>query len=270
MKNSISYIIFLFILSFLTSCERVIELELRDDTGRLVIEANIHDQPGVQTIQLSTNVRFSDQNTYPPVTGAQVSVEDDAGNNYIFREGPAGVYTSDSVAGIYGKTYSLTVVTGDSTFRASSKMPSLVKLDSVTTRKDEFGENEDAQIISVHYQDPPGIANQYRFVLYLNGVLVKRDFVNDDQFSDGRSVELDLLLGDDDDDLEVLPGDRVEVEMQCIDKEVYTYWYSLASQQGSDGPGGSVTPADPPTNITPTSLGYFSAHTTERKSIIVK
>lgn len=270
MKNSINCIIYLLIVSFLCSCERVIELELRDDIGRLVIEANFHDQQGAQTVRLSTNVRFSEPNTYPPVTGAQVTVEDDAGNTYIFKEGPAGIYTTDTVAGVYGRTYSLKVLTGDTTFSARSKMPSQVKLDSITARKDEFGDNENARIISVHYQDPAGVSNQYRFVLYLNGVLVKRDFVNDDRFSDGRSVELDLPLGDDDDDLEVLPGDRVEVEMQCIDKPIYTYWYSLASQQGSDGPGGSVTPADPPTNITPTSLGYFSAHTTERKSITVK
>ncbi|WP_255502120.1 hypothetical protein [Olivibacter sp. XZL3] len=43
---------------------------------------------------------------------------------------------------------------------------------------------------------------------------MKRDFVNDDRFSDGRAVELDLPLGDDnDDDFEVLPGDQVEVVM---------------------------------------------------------
>src|SRR5690606_7630804 len=137
----------------LSSCERVIELELRDDIGRLVIEANFHDQQGAQTVRLSTNVRFSEPNTYPPVTGAQVSVEDDAGNAYIFKDGPAGIYTTDTVAGVYGRTYSLKVLTGDTTFSAHSKMPSPVKLDSITARKDEFGEHENARIISVHYQD---------------------------------------------------------------------------------------------------------------------
>jgi hypothetical protein len=57
--------------------------------------------------------------------------------------------------------------------------------------------------------------------------------------------------------------------MQCIDKPVYTYWFTLM-QQGDNGPGGGVTPADPPSNITPTVLGYFSAHTTQSKTIVVK
>jgi hypothetical protein len=266
MKNSISCVL---ILLFLASCERVIDLDLRDDAGKFVIEGNITDQTGAQNIRLSTNVPFSDQTSSPPVSGAQINITDDKGNRYIFTEGPAGTYTAQSLAGIYGRSYAMTVAIGDKIFSATSKMPSLVKLDSVTTRKDKFEDDEDTRLIAVHYQDPIGTPNQYRFIVYVNGALIKRIFVNNDQYSDGRPVTFDLQL-DDDDDPKVYPGDTVKVEMQCIDEKVYTYWYSLSSQQGVEGPGGSVTPADPPTNIWPASLGYFSAHTTESKTIIVR
>jgi hypothetical protein len=268
MKKPINLFAYALLFVILSSCEKVVDLDLRDDTGELVIEAAINDQTGVQTVRLSENVPFSNANSYPPVTGAVVNVSDNSGNNYIFNESAAGVYTSNAVAGNSGRTYQLSVTTKDGTFKASSTMPSLVKLDSVTSRKDIYESDEDNRIISVHYQDPAGVPNQYRFVVHINDVLVKRVLVNDDQFSDGRNVTFDLEF--DDDDIKVSPGDKVTVEMQCIDKPVFTYWYSLASQQTSDGPGGSVTPSNPPTNITPKALGYFSAHTTETKTVITR
>jgi hypothetical protein len=268
MRKSINLFAYALLLVLFSSCEKVVDLDLRDDTGKLVIEAAINDQTGVQTIRLSENIPFSNTNSYPPVTGAVVNVSDNSGNNYVFTESAAGVYTSNAIAGVSGQTYQLSVVTKDGTFKANSIMPSVVKLDSLTSRKDIFESDEDNRIISVHYHDPAGDANQYRFVVHINNVLVKRVLVNDDQFSDGRKVTFDLEF--DDDDIKVAPGDKVTVEMQCIDKPVFTYWFSLASQQTSDGPGGSVSPSNPPTNITPKALGYFSAHTTETKTVITR
>jgi hypothetical protein len=268
MRKQINLFAYVLLFVILSSCEKVVDLDLRDDTGELVIEAAINDQTGVQTIKLSENVSFSNTNSYPPVTGAVVNVSDNSGNNYVFTESTAGIYTSNAIAGVSGQTYQLSVVTKDGTFKANSTMPDLVKLDSLTSREDIFESDEDNRIISVHYQDPAGDSNHYRFVVHINDVLVKRVLVNDDQFSEGRNVTLDLEF--DDDDIKVAPGDKVTVEMQCIDKPVFTYWFSLASQQTSDGPGGSVTPSNPPTNISPKALGYFSAHTTETKTIMIK
>ena len=46
------------------------------------------------------------------------------------------------------------------------------------------------------------------------------------------------------------------------------YWFSLMQQQGN-GPGGGTTPSNPPSNFDNNALGYFSAHTTQVKQIIV-
>jgi len=40
--------------------------------------------------------------------------------------------------------------------------------------------------------------------------------------------------------------------------------------QQSNGPGGGVSPSNPPTNISPATLGYFSAHTSSIKTMIVQ
>jgi hypothetical protein len=57
----------------------------------------------------------------------------------------------------------------------------------------------------------------------------------------------------------------VNIEMQCIDKNVYDYFFAIASViQGQ-----SATPANPVNNISGGALGYFSACTVGRTSVII-
>ena len=265
MKTIKLYITFISLTIVAASCTKVIDLKLGNDSGKLVIEGNITQATGPQYIKLSQNVPFTNTNTYPAVTGATVSVTDNEGNTYPFIESPAGTYSIGALAGVIGNTYTMTVATNGTTYTAKSTMPGFVNLDSVTSRPAIFNSGNNLRQITVHFQDPAGIANQYRFVMYVNSVQVKSIFAFNDQFSDGRYSNIDLI----ENDIDIHPGDTVKVEMQCIDKPIYTYWFTLM-QQDPDGPGGGVTPSNPPTNITPASLGYFSAHTTQTQTIIVK
>jgi hypothetical protein len=252
------------ILTF-TACTKVIDLKLGNDSGKLVIEGNITDVNGPQNIVLSRNVPFTSTNIYPPVSGATVTVSDDKNNTYPFTEGPAGTYSSAQFQGIYGNNYKMTVVTGGITYTANSRMPALVPLDSITDKKADFNSGNNRREITVHYQDPPGVHNQYRFSMWVNGEQVNAIFAFNDEFSDGRYVNGDLV----ENILNIYPGDTVKVEMQCIDMPVYTYWFTLM-EQGFGGPDSGVAPSNPPTNIMPASLGYFSAHTTQTLTITAK
>jgi hypothetical protein len=263
--------IYLFFLLALASCTKVVDLKLGNNTGKLVIEGNITNTTGPQLIKLSTNVPFSNTNTYPPVTGATVSVSDQAGNTYPFTEGPSGTYSNTQLTGIPGNTYTMTVTTGGKNYTATSTMPAVVNLDSLTSKDEVIQTSDHKKVVTVYYQDPAGMANQYRFVLYVNNVQANDIYAFNDQFNDGRPVSIDLRenTASSSVDKGIFSGKTVTVEMQCIDQPTYTYWYSLMQEQGN-GPGGGVTPSDPPTNITPVTLGYFSAHTTQSKTIIVK
>jgi hypothetical protein len=270
MKTLKTYIKFLFFLPVLASCTKVIDLNLNNTAGELVIEGNITNVAGPQIIKLSQNVPFSTTNVYPPVSGAKVTVSDQAGHSYSFTEGPSGTYTIAGLVGIAGNTYNMLVAVNSKNYQASSVMPAPVLLDSITSKDDEFNTSKHDKVITAYFQDPAGIANQYKFVMYVNNVQAKDIYTINDQFNDGRYVTIDLREDDSNtgSDAGIHSGDTVTVEMQCIDKPIYTYWFTL--QQQGNGPGGGVTPSDPPTNITPTTLGYFSAHTTQTKTIVVK
>ena len=256
---------FTILLATLFGCTKVIDLKLGNDSGKLVIEGNITNLDSPQYIKLSRNVPFTSTNVYPPVSGATVLVTDDKNNSYTFTEGPAGTYSSATFQGISGNTYKMTVTTGGITYTASSTMPAMVPLDSVTEKKADFNTASNLREMTVHYQDPAGVANQYRFVMWVNNVQVNTVFAFNDEFSDGRYVNGDLVENTNN----IYAGDTVRVEMQCIDKPVYTYWFTLM-EQGFGGPDGGVAPSNPPTNISPAVLGYFSAHTTQSITLVVK
>lgn len=247
----------------ITSCQKVINIKLDNAAPQIVIEGNLTDVLGPQFVTITKSVPFTSSNIFPPVTGAVVTITDSIGDVYNLAEGPAGIYATDPLKGLYGVTYKLTVQTGGKTYTASSTMPYPVPLDSLTDKK-QILSNNDLYTITVNYQDPPKVTNQYLFVLYVNSQQAGTIFTNDDSFTNGRYVREDLFETGSDIHLK----DTASVEMECIDEGIYKYWFSL-SQQQNNGPGGGITPSNPPSNFNNNALGYFSAHTTETMSIIV-
>jgi hypothetical protein len=249
----------------LSSCQRVIDVSVANSGGQLVIEGNLTDKTGVQTVTLSKSVPYSNSNVFPPVSAASVIMVDDVGNNYTFTEkqSGSGIYTINNFKGKYNHLYFLNVRVDGVTYTAASLMPEPVALDSLTINTQYFGA-KNVSDVAVNYKDIAGIPNQYRFIMYVNSVQVNRIFVENDNITDGRAVSSILFERETD----LNHGDRVEVEMQCIDASVYNYFHSLSTQNGNS-PVDSSTPANPPSNFNNNALGYFSAHTAQRKSIIV-
>lgn len=251
-------------LTLAVSCQKVVDLKLGNETGRLVIEGNITNVNSIQTIKLSRNVSFYSSNSYPAVSGATVKVTDVLGHGYIFNESQPGTYTYGLLKGQKGNTYTLSVTVNGQNYTGSSTMPALVMIDSLSYENDDFSSDNRKNMI-VYYSDPPGVNNYYRFIEYVNNVEVRETFAYDDTFNDGQRVGVVLRQ----DDIKIYSGNTVRVEMQCLDKPIFTYWFSLRQQQIAGGMSG-VTPADPPSNLSNSALGYFSAHTAQTKTVIIK
>ncbi|MCD8739383.1 DUF4249 domain-containing protein [Mucilaginibacter roseus] len=251
----------------LTSCEKVIDVDIKESASQLVIEGTVVDDADMQTIKLSRSVSYTEDNTYPPVTGAQVVVTDSRGVEHNYVERIPGVYIS-SFKGQPNVTYNMLVKVDGKEYTAQSTMPRPVELDSLSVSEITFG-GEDRKVVAVHYKDPVEYANQYRFIMWVNGTQTRRVYANDDRLTNGNDVKDQLFYSSDDDNEEINDGDVVEVEMQSIDRPLYKYWVTLADQS-QNGPGGGVTPGNPPTNINNDALGYFSAHVSRRKTITIR
>lgn len=263
MNRSLLFLFIVLILAATTGCKRVIDIKLNGDVALPVIEGKITNIAGVQTIAITKSVAYDATNVFPAVTGATVTVTN-AGRVYTFAETKPGQYTNSTlVRGRPGQTYQLSVKSGNDIYTASSTMPDIVPLDSIGLTGVTIG-TKFVRNVSVYYRDPSTATNRYRFIMTVNGVQVKEIFAVDDYLTNGRYVNTTLYQNL----VTLVAGDKVEVEMQTIDKPVYDYFYNLA-HQGGNSPNDSATPSNPTSNITGGALGYFSAHTVQKKSLVV-
>lgn len=246
-----------------TSCEKVIGLDLGTNDPTLVIEGNITNQSGPYYVKLTKTVSFDQSNNYPPVSNATIVITDNAGQRDTLVYTNDGIYKTNNLMGIIGRTYNLTVITDGKTYTAQSTMPQNVLFDSLRYNPFQFGGSTQHTVIPV-YTDPSQLGNCYRFVMKVNGVLDKTYLVDNDNVNNGQTNQRPLRTTD----IEVEDGNIVQVEMQCIDASSYTYYFTLSQAQGN-GPGGGTTPSNAPNGITGGALGLFSAYTTQTKSILI-
>ncbi|MCU7550682.1 DUF4249 domain-containing protein [Chitinophagaceae bacterium LB-8] len=249
----------------LCSCKKVIDLELKESDIKYVVEGAITNEPGVCKVYLSQSKQFNEDNQFPGVSGAVVTIKDN-GVEFPLMETQPGAYETKLIKGTPGHVYQLTVTISSHTFTASCTMPQPVHLDSLYISEGPFGQFDFA---TIQYKDPKDLNNRYRFVQYVNGVKDPAIFLENDEFTNGNSItmQLDNGVNKKDDPRNIRSGDEVTVEMLCLDEVIYKYWYSLDAG-GGDGSGSIAAPANPLTNISGGALGYFSAHTISRQKVI--
>ncbi|MCX2450231.1 DUF4249 domain-containing protein [Pedobacter sp. PLR] len=261
MKKIKLYIGLIMIFLF-TACEQVIELKLEEATPLVVIDGGISDQNEVQRIKISKTYSFTEPNKFNGASGAKVVLGIDGTGSIVFTEVSPGIYQSVKFRGKSGSKYDISVTLEGQTYKASSVMPVRVPMDSLTFKSyNLFGETKN--YVAVNYRDPAGVANQYRYILRFKGV-VEKDVVSEDRFDDGNKVTNVIFYELND----LIKGDSIQVEIQCIDRNVYRYFYSLGQNSGGGGP--PVAPANPPSNFSNGALGVFSAYTSSIRTALIK
>lgn len=243
----------------LTACTKEIDLDLKNESNKVVIEASINEGAGPHTVRVTRSVDFAAANDFPGITDAIVSLSDDQGNNELLTANGAGNYVASSIVGEQQRKYRLSVQVDGTTYTADCAMSVAVTLDTLLV--DSFpGFGVYTRAIVPVYHDPAGQANHYRFIVRVNGEKLDGINVEDDRFTDGSYVLQPLFV----DGLELKSGDMVEVTMQSIAPTVYDYFFSMMQNTTN-----AATPADPTSNISGGALGYFSVHTSSTRTVVV-
>lgn len=255
-------LLFLFVtlIATLSSCEKEIDVDLNSVPPRMQIEG-IVKQGELATVRVSHTIDFNDNSGYPNLEGAIVTISDNAGNSEILKQDETGWYTAEKLIGVEGRTYKMSVVYEGEEYTATSQMPPKVSLDSLYMTKVLV---MDYAFPTFRFKDPAGTVNQYYLaLLYINGkqhpdVL---DLPISAEFMDGSTFdETYQVYSNDSDNDPIKKGDEITIEFRCIDKGVYTFFDTLYRMDNF------LT--NPVSNISNGALGYFSACTTDRKSII--
>jgi hypothetical protein len=260
-KSSIRLSAFFALVVAFSSCQKVIPIDLNSSDPRYIVEGNITDQPGPYHIKITQSVNFDQTNNFPGVTGALVIVTDTvSGIADTLTEVAAGDYQTSKVQGVSGHFYRLYIKANNKEITSYGLMPAPVSLDSMYTKISPFG--GDIVVVPV-FTDPETKGNYYQLVDYKNATPGTEIFILDDKFVNGQTNQQGLQGRGD--GTELKPGDRVVVDLRCIDSAVYKYYATLDQLTNSN----SATPANPLSNFTGGALGYFSVHTVSTKGIVI-
>ncbi|MGP8217654.1 MAG: DUF4249 domain-containing protein [Bacteroidia bacterium] len=270
MNGKKSYIIiFICVISVLflsAGCQKVINIDLNSASPAIVIVGNINDQPGPYTVTLSQTVNFSEPNTFPAVNGAFITIADNAGTvDTLFETSIPGTYNTKKIMGVAGRTYTLTVISNGQTYTSVSTMPQAVAFDTLIVIQriggGYRGGSDTSYRAEAAFQDPSVGMHYYRFIETLNDTVLSNIDCIDDQLSAGKYITYSIRA----EGHSLLVGDSVKIEMQCIDQGTYQYLSTMGEASGST----NVTPSNPVSNISNNALGYFSAHTSRYRSVLI-
>lgn len=252
-------IIYAVLLAALSSCEKVINVDLKKAEPKIVIEGIVDNSGNPAKVTIAKSVFFSNDNNFPVISGALVKITDNTGAVFLLTETAAGTYTNALLTGIPGRTYTMSVLAEGKSYTAVCKMPLPVNLDSVF--QDKIIITNPVIFANAVFDDPVGFGNNYQFTESINGRRNKTLFIMNDIFQDGGTINTELI----DEDAKLKVQDTVQIEMRCIDKPVFHYLRGI-----EDLTNGATVPANPDSNISNEALGYFSAHTSQKKTIIIK
>ncbi|SDM02087.1 protein of unknown function [Pedobacter steynii] len=263
LKKYTRYVFVVIAVGTFSACKKVIDLKLDEAVPVIVIDGGISDLNENQVVKVSKTYNFTEPNKFNGVSKANIVLKADAKVLAVFVETDPGIYKSPTkFKGKPGVRYDLSVTSEGKTYEASSIMPARVILDALTFKTFNFFGGNKSYIVA-NFSDPAGIANQYRYILKTKGV-VEEDAVSEDRFNDGNKVENVIFYELDD----LVKGDSVHVEFQCVDRNVYRYFYSIGQNSGQGGP--PVSPANPPSNFSNGALGVFNAHTSSSRTAVIK
>src|SRR5690606_8098805 len=201
-----------------------------------------------------------------------ITIEDSEGNVDTLTEVEEGVYQTNTLEGVVGRTYHLTVNFEGKTYTASSSIPEKkVLIDSLVY---EFEEEslfyEEGYYVTCYFSDIPEVRNFFRLNLFVNGApyqyevddnMVEDNNFNliDDKFFQGNQLDWEFFS-------DLAAGDSVYVELHNLDEATYDYYTTLVEVID----GGGMAPSNPITNLSNDALGYFGAFSVDKASIVLE
>jgi len=283
MRSTKIFILIIALVSLLAQCTERIEVEIDSTYTRLVVEGYITTDTMAHTVKLSLSGDYFANKPADRIGDALVRLDDgEQATELTESESEPGLYlTETNYHGIPGRTYTLTISQVDidddgiyEEYTAESVLHPVAKMDSIALDLMESPHFKIYQVL-VYAWDPPE-TNFYAFKVYKNGTLLtdtlSEMLVQNDEFFNGNYTHgIPSQFLDQDKEGEVLViGDTVTFELDGITEEYYQYVIEAQSEVFYKTPMFSGPPANIMSNISNGALGFFSAYSIERLSIILE
>ncbi|MFL5731015.1 MAG: DUF4249 domain-containing protein [Cytophagaceae bacterium] len=252
----------------LSSCEKVLDVDLNSTDPKIVIEGLITDKPGPYTVKITTSADYYNNQTPPPVTNALVIISDNTGNIDTLTQVSPGIYKTNTTTGVKLRTYTMTVAVNGTTYTAVSTLPDLYPVDSLGyiyyPQKDIF--HEKAYYPLAFSQEPQNETNYYMWKFFRNDTLLNKPndiWIADDQAVKGSVQGLEFPYA-------YQKFDTASVIVFSITKEAFDFYTGLEAQIQNDGGFFSSPPANAQGNFSNGALGLFQTSTTDSLGIVIQ
>lgn len=295
------------ILSTLVACIDRVELPIRAEEPRLVVEGQITNEAPPYTIRLTYTGTYGGNGGQNPadqfVAQAQVNVTDDQGRSTRFvAMGPGMYQTVDATfRGQVGRSYSLSVVLSNGKRYATKpeRMPAVPGIDSISAKLIETGNFAKAYAFSysINTRDVATEKNYYRWTAYgytsrlsvgtpcslgspnrcfdrcWTTVSTAAVNVYSDEAINGNSIRGKLVIQV---PVYAIGPQLVEVQQYAITQANYQFWKLYQQQSARTGSIFDPLPAPVTGNVVnagdPTDLarGYFAVTSVTRRRIRVQ
>jgi len=251
MKSIYKIIAAIIILTTTSSCEEIVDIELRSVEPKVVIDAQITEESPC-VVRLTKTQAFQNNNPYETIEDAVIELTCSDGKSETLRKDyrEPGLYVSE-MKGKVNATYNIRVHIQENTYQATASIPEIVYINQVYIYAITAG-SKSYYSPAIRFNDPPGIKNYYYAILSVNEKVMRSIYLYDDEHRDG--VENDRILffdKEDNDDDELQTGDILRVELQNLDVGMYNFYKSLYS--AAEG-------TNAVTNFSGGALGCFKAY----------
>jgi len=245
------------LISALSSCEEVIEIDLNSAHPVLVAEGYM-ELDSVCTLRLTYTTDYFQQESAELAEDAVVSLSDQSGASEILSYMGSGIYRGNSIRGTEFSEYTLRIETDEQINSGFSTLMPVAVLDSVRIEDFPFGSTPPGPdfpgLLTISFHNNPGIEEQYMLRLTMNGESLEDNFaLTSDEFSpSSETIEFTTVVFPSEE------GDTLSMEVYSIDKDTYRYYAQINEAIGG-GMAMSSTPYNPASNLGEDILGYFMA-----------
>jgi hypothetical protein len=278
-------IIFAIILFAITSCEKVIEVDLPETDKRLVVEGIISNEPGIFTVKLSRTQKYKfiyDSASIKYESGAKVIISDDAGQIDTLREASTGIFKTHSniTKGKIGRSYHIDIFTNDGK-HYKSKPEEMIASPEIDTMyyyriySDKLKSGAYRCDVYIDWQDPVEEQNYYMFVVSYNwnGIWQQQyqwNWLLNDNLTNGLYYKKTKVISEYDGKFF-----SIKINLYALQKDNYDYWRIMNEQKWTNIDGyinntvplvGNIFNADDPYDY---AIGYFQVSATSTKTVYV-
>tara|TARA_Y100000385_G_C13107844_1_gene649506 strand:- start:1957 stop:2745 length:789 start_codon:yes stop_codon:yes gene_type:complete len=247
----------------ITSCRKVIDVDLNEANSVTVIEGNFSAEDSTVRVSVTQTANFFSNDEQPSIDDATVTITDYLGTVTAVPFLGNGNYELANYIPTFGTDYTITVIAAGATHIATSTMHEAVVQSPIYYEyTDGFFGSDPGYIAFLSYQDPAEEGNYtISYVTVNDTTQIELDdiLLNDDNLTNGNLVLRPIFPNL----FEV--GDSLHLELRTVSENVYDYYTELQSLTDPS----SAAPANPDFQWTNKAFGYFSAYSSSRQGTTI-